>query len=205
MPFTLSQEDRRAAHAAGYSTYAFEKQVGAVFQPALVPDESGIIGAEVSLRSVASLQTADSTLYARYLGKATGAHSLNYISVITSGTPSSGVTATAGFATSPAAPDFTAKVLTFKTANTITTTGSAGVKTSASVGYAPVAGEHVWCYFHVNAGTTQGTYWSLGGEIGAGILQVKTSQLAAPTVGSSITMALPSAAVTAQSPLTFVR
>jgi hypothetical protein len=203
----LSAADRRAAHAAGYSSYAYKKEVGAdLSQPLFDADASGIVGAKDSLRTVASFTTTASVVYAQFLGRASGARALNFITLITSGTASSGVTSSVGFAVSSAAPDFTAKSLTFRTSTTIDTTGSAGNKTNATaINYVPQAGEYVWVYHHVTTGTTQPTVWGIGGELGAGILQVKTSQTTAPTVGSAITFALPSAAVTVQAPAFFIR
>lgn len=206
MPVNISTNERRNAHAAGYSIYAFEKQIGASLQPALVPDESGIIGAEQSLRSVASLTTAASTVYAQFLGRATGEKALNYVTFITSGTPSSTVVTKVGFAISSGPPAFAAASLTIQTSSTLDTSGTVGNKTNATaINYQPLAGEYVWVYSHHSTGTTQPTLWGVGGELGAGILQIKSSQVAAPVVGTAYTFALPAAALTVQSPLFFIR
>lgn len=200
MPSTnvLTAEDRRAFHKAGFSSYAALKEVGAQFPAVNSVDEF--------LVPVASLTTTASTVYARYLGRATGAHSLNKLTTITSGTPSATVVSTVGFATSAAPANGTAQTLTPVAVTTIATTGSAGNKSNATnLNFFPPVGSYLWVIYHVSATGTQPTVWGLGGEVGQGFIQTKGSQVAAPVVGVAIaTWAIPAAAVTAQAPLLII-
>ena len=205
MSYNISATERRNAHAAGYSVYAFQKQSGADLATALVPDESGIIGTEVSLRSVASFTTTPSVMYTQFLGRATGEKALRYITAITSGTVSSGVTTKVGFAVSSGPPAFAGVTLTIRTSTTLDTTGAVGPKTTADIDYHPDMGEYIWVYSQHSTGTTQPTLYGIGGELGAGNVQTKVPVTTAPAVGSTQAMSLIAAALTAQAPLYFIR
>jgi hypothetical protein len=192
----FSVNERRQAHGEGSSIYFYVKQAHA--------EIPAIVQAREFLTPVASFTTTASTLYARFLGRATGAKPLTTINVVTSGTASNGVTSTVGFATSAIAPAGVGQTLTCQAVGTVVTTGSAGNKASTAIAYTPPAGSYIWQIHHVSTGTTQPTLWALGGEIGEGLLQVKTSQVAAPTVGATFVMTLPTPALTAQVPYTFI-
>lgn len=202
MATNITAADRRALHKAGQSSYTGAKALGG---ENLSPLEPAVFGS--SLVPVASLTTAASTVYARYLGRATGGRPLDKIAVVTSGSPSVTVVTTVGFAVSSDAPSQgVAQSLTIRTAVALTTTGSAGSKQTASINYQPRAGEHVWVYSHHTATGTQPTIWAHGGEVGQGVLTTKGSTPTAPAVGATVTsMTLPSAAVTAQAPLLLVQ
>lgn len=184
MPNNITATDRAAAHAAGYSVYSFVDELGSSILPILSGDLPNFS------MPVESFTPTASTITARYLGRATGKHPLNYVRTITN-TPPVTVVSSVGFATSPSFATGVAVTLTCKAVTTISLLGSGGVKVNAtSLNYQPLAGEHVWVFHHVTATGTQPACRGTTGDFGFGFIQVRGSQPTAPVVNGTYAMSL---------------
>lgn len=211
-PLFTAGEARRG-HRAGSSYGKLGRDSGARLDLTLVPDESGMYGCGLGLQPFASTIMISGTVYAVYLGRATGGKPLTSLSLITTVAGTGAAAGAAGFATTAAAPDFTSKAdLTVQAVAAIDTTATAGRITASpvivtGVKYAPAAGTHVWGFVLTTNATTQSTQWALTGEVGSGVIQVATGQTVAQAVVGKVysTAARPAASITAfQAPQFYV-
>lgn len=207
----ILQAEQRRAHRAGTSYGKVVRDISSRLDTAIVPDETGNMGCGLSIIPAATSTIAISgTLYAVYLGRATGGKKLDTISIVTTVVGSGTAAGVVGFATSDAGPDFTAKVLTVRAVKSIDTTQpigrvsnltgvAAGAATEAAkLAFVPSSGVHIWAFILTTNATTQATQWGLSGDVGAGTIQVLTGQtVAAAVVGKVYTMTQPSASVSA--------
>ena len=217
----FSQSETRRGHRSGSSYGKLFRDSGARLDTAIVPDESGTMGCALSLSSFASTIQISGTVYAVYLGRATGGKKLDSVSMITTAAGTGAAAGAVGFATTVAGPDFTDKAdLTVRAVAAIDTVAATGRRSNLSgltvgsaaynaalLGFVPATGQHIWAFSITTNASTQATAWALSGEVGAGEIQVVTGQtVAAAVVGKVYTTAVrPAASITAfQAPQFFI-
>lgn len=190
----ISVAERRRGRIAGSNYGKLFRETSATLPTAILPDETGTLGCGIGTRNAISTAQTANTLYAVYLGRATGAKTLNTVSVRTSavgtGTPSAAV----GLGTTDAAPDFTNKTITLQASASIVTTGGGSGRrgNTTALAYTPAAGVHIWALFITNNSLTQASADGLTGDVGVGQIQVLAGQTVAGFVpGAVYSMARP--------------
>lgn len=208
----FSGGDLRHGHHDGLSYASLARGSAARLDTTILPDETGTQGCGFGLNALTPTVMIANTVYAVYLGRATG-KPLSFLSVVTTTGGTGAASGAAGFATTAAAPDFTDKIdLTVRAVASIDTTPSNARCTAAPVvvgtnKFTPAVGVQLWAFVITNNATTQATVAALTGDVGAGAIHNVTGQTVAACVVGKVytTAARPAASVTAiQSPQFFV-
>lgn len=188
----LNAIDRELAHQAGYSTTSFVREVAASF-PAFIPPD---YNTTATISNDKFRPEAD-TLYARYLGRATGGRAI--LNVATQlDTKLGDSTVYLGLAATDAPPFF--NPVNVRELATGTVAAEVGTM-SVPVNYVPETGEYIWAFFYYSTGVAS-DYVGVTGEFGLGTIQRARNVGRSPRVGDAVQLSkLPPFANSAQLPL----
>ena len=186
----INDTDRKLAHLAGMSVDAYRRVIAANF-PAIIPPDYGSAAV-----SADKFKPVADTLYARYLGRATGGRAVVSVAVNLE-TKLGDSTVYLGLARSDAPPFFQPEEMEEVAVQSLP--AELGQMT-ANLNYIPSTGQHLWAFFYFVDGVAS-DYTGATGEIGTGQMSGRPAVGKAPAPGDVIQLVkLPASSTAAQMP-----
>lgn len=201
MPFSQTDNERRAAHRVGRSRNVDKRWLPAAHFSVVRPSQQNILDAD--LPTIAAAAATADRAYWVYVGQAVKSFTLNKIRghVSTGGTGAQ--TAEMAVATSSSAPNGAAVTLTVvAVSGSLDDLTGTGVLGSPDLSYAVDPSTHIWLGVRTNMASTQPQFYGHTFDASRGEILI-TSTAGVLAVGTSYTGALITAALTWQAPALF--
>lgn len=199
----LTTDEIRRAHKAGIATDVYARRLTAGYRSAIVAAPANYL-MQTGFRSLNPSTVVPTTMYAQYIGRATG-QLLNYVSAISTVAATATASAICGFGKTDLAPAYGVNQrFTPLTRANVDITQTGRVRNATPMRFEPRVGEFLWAYFFAYTTGTGPSMWAIGGDNNSGMMQLRAViDPSIVIVGTSMNMGLVASSLTFQMPIIF--